>query len=473
MTGSEVEKQATAKLLDQLCTIFRPEDLISRKGAAALCTLFSLIAGLAFWYLFPLGWLNYTTAIICIAVATLICWYVGREVYLRSGSGRRLGIAYFGHRVDRSDWRELKVVLNQLFADSPTANRITIRLIPEAFTRSETGWRQKQEKYHFEAILRVTSSPRADGKAPQFDAQLQPAFKGNLQTEFLKNIHGIMRQLFQPKLEAQELLRRIKLQADSFFNTIVLFVAVQEFAEGRFDDASKCLFHLDSRLAPERKVNDPLRQRIRWLDAVCLVQRTVFEPDQPPVGDDLLRAKDAALLAAQRYGNEFPIFLNGIARICFYAGDLENAIALTRSAMQKSLQPEVAVYTILNFAVLNLFSSNWTLASENFRTLFLHPQFARVDFVALIKFADFTREMGFDSAVYIQVLYRLICKQATDVHLLHDFQEWLGDEPSKDELNTFTNELRRVGMERLRKALEKRKPLSKKLRPDKRGGRKD
>ncbi len=322
MTGSELEKQATTKFSDLAGTIFRPEEFVSRKGGYAVSVCVGAVVAVTLWRWSSYGPLGQISCSLVFSLTAFIVWFVGREAYLRSGSGRRLGICYIGHRVDRADWKELKHVLDQLFKDSPAARRISIRHIPASFVLTKTVWQKKQNRYRFEAILKVTQSPTTDGKIPLFDAELQPTFKGNLNQDFQRQARGLMQGLFQASADVPQLLKKIRFQAESFFNTILFFVSIQEFAEARFDDASRCFSYLDSRLAGDKlPIDNELRKGIRWLDAMSLMSENSFAPDAMPVAEALLHAKENATAAVQKYGKEFPIILNALPRTLFFCGE--------------------------------------------------------------------------------------------------------------------------------------------------------
>ena len=374
-------------------------------------------------------------------------WLVSREAYWRFGNGRRIGIAYSGYKVDRADWASLSGELKQLFRESPAARQIHVRHVPAKVLRNDESWTAFQSKYKFEAVLKISISASIKDKGePIYQADLTRRYSDSLRQEMRDHAEQVILQLGKEPTVDESAYKVLELRASGLFNTVLVFIAVQEFANGRFADASRCLHYLDERLKSRFPKNHSLRLSVRWLDTISLLEPSAFEPDKPPVEQDLLHARESALLALERYGTEFPNIHHLAARTLFYCRDIDAAFRITQQAASVQMPELLRASNMLNLGVLSLFRSNWVVAVDRFSDLFAWAGADTIDFPALVAFADFARDYGFDAAVYLQVLYRTISGIPVSADMTRQYQDWLGDEPSKSRLLYLSNELARKGI---------------------------
>lgn len=197
------------------------------------------------------------------------------------------------------------------------------------------------------------------------------------------------------------------------------------------------------------------RQFVRWLDCRCLMQRSSFSPVSPPQAEELLLARDRADLAEKKYGNQFPYILHGVARTAFFSGDIQRAIDLTELGLKRCPQNTGAFASnLLNEAVLQLFATNWIRAFTGFVRAISHPGFRMFDFAQLIEFADVARDFRYESAVFLQVLYRNAGKIDVSVELNNEYKTWVEDDPSREPLRLLLNHFILNGFDQFARKIE-------------------
>ena len=166
-----------------------------------------------------------------------------------------------------------------------------------------------------------------------------------------------------------------------------------------------------------------------------------------------MQAKTLAQIAVERYGQQFPHVYLQAARTSFFLQDVAGAVKYTEAALARKQPDPVEVHLLLNRSVLALFSGDWATAFENCRTMTLHAAFKAIDFKGIVEFADTTRDMGYDAAVYLQVLYRLFVGEKVAPQLKADLEAFVNTDLSKEDLRRFISELERLGLDRFKQQL--------------------
>ncbi len=372
-------------------------------------------------------------------VISFLIWFLGREVYWRTGGGRRVGICYDGYKVPLDDWAETRKELAALCASFPPEQRVRLKLVPKTLIgTTDESWAKAEEKYRLPLILMVSKSPRLDDPAKtSFRVRFRAKFSAELRTDFIRASHEHAAVLCSTK-PPSDLQEALKLQAESVFDLIIFFLAIIDYSRNQFVEAAVFLKRVDERAAAKQlpTATHP-RKAVRWLRCSCLVSPSGFPGDRPPDPDDLVSVTSLCQEAADTYGQEFPYLYNTLARDYFFMRDLDSAMHSSKMALTKPLSGIHLPTAILNRAVLALLADNPKVAAASFAEFFQDRHLSRFDWNDLIKFADFAHDYGYRNAIYIRALYRKYAGKTIPVDMSRRLSEWFNETNDRGDLSTF------------------------------------
>ena len=107
----------------------------------------------------PLPWLR-ILVILGLPVLGSVAWLLVTQLYLRSGSGTKIGLAYDGDIVRVSDWRRSCDVLSELCRNGAVRRRVTLRFIPPRVAMEEETATKFMARYGFTLLTVARYSKR-------------------------------------------------------------------------------------------------------------------------------------------------------------------------------------------------------------------------------------------------------------------------------------------------------------------------
>jgi hypothetical protein len=430
------------ELLRSLRNLKHPEMWVTKAGGLRFAAILAAAVGLYAYGVEDLPRKWQLTFIVGTFVLSFGIWALVREVYWRFGGGFKVGVTYVGHRVPFDDWIQTRNELRRLAETRAVSDRISIRLLPETVTETETRWQRVERRYKFSMLLRVeVEALLKDPEQSEMTCTIRASAKAAMARGFVDATSRHMQTFFVRKIDAKTAKDILRLRAASVFETILLVSGSFLFAEGRYSEASQLLDALDQQLNERLKINENPRRAIRWLHSQCLMASSSYPGDSPPTAEDLAAVVAQSQTAADRYAEEFPYILLSHARNLYYFGDLESALSVAKRARSSNLLTNLGrLYADLNLAVLYLFSNSWKEAAQKLREFLDGCNIATFNWKDVIRFADFARDYGHKPAIYLQVLYRKLGKQEIPVRMLTDLDSWLSADHARAELSRLRDE---------------------------------
>ena len=95
---------------------------------------------------------------------TYLLWWIGRELYWRSGRDRKVGVCFDGHRVPIEDIAETVRCFRRLAHTRDLRERIALRFLPATAVADETALQRTLKRFGLAAALAVNVSQRPDLK---------------------------------------------------------------------------------------------------------------------------------------------------------------------------------------------------------------------------------------------------------------------------------------------------------------------
>lgn len=373
-------------------------------------------------------------------------WLIGTQLYLRTGSGVKIGVAYENYKIDITDWKHTKAILKDLFRDEQLRNRISLRFVPLRATEVEKIGKRFSKRYSFTILFSLQQSDTNDPIQPyrmsislQSGKQALPYIKTTLQNSLA--IHAV-RSLAQNKTPL-DILRN---KALNLHDMVLLFVATHNFVTGHYEDASVILRHIDGTLEGIFAPMQQPRFSIRELDARCCVDRLAFPIESIPPHDELERMLQFAD-KGMRYFDDFGFVYSSIARAKFLYGDVDSALALTHRCNQviETLQKkgdkinQSALSTLyLNYGFLYFILGQWHNSYNSFQKLFQLADYQRDDWSSLVDFVDYVHSLEcYEGTPFLQVLYRKAAGHKIPPSMNQSALQWLQIDGSRRALGSL------------------------------------
>lgn len=376
---------------------------------------------------------------IAISVAVLTIWYLFRIIYLKRGSGCRLGIVYAMHRVLHDDWKWTRRELDKCFASGDLRTHVSLRMLPQDWCRTPEQIEQMKRRYGFYAIIAVTMSEPLDAtqRVPRLKAQIAPSVKASISAEFAQRLsdHTAMIGRSHQQLLKSSVADALEHQAHSLFEIVLLLLGVWRGADGDHETAATTLGALDKRLADRFGPSEAPRLAIRRMTAKSLIAESNFltsnAPPEPRLSEIIARCD----IAIERYGSQFPFLFRVQARNKYFRGDsLDDIAALSNHALTHDTDQRVRYIAMLDMAVLNLLMSRFQQSAKYFRDWLAAGDPSSLNLDDLIDFAEMASER-YDHAVFIRAFYRRIRgDQPFPKDLERSVQGWILQDGSREAL---------------------------------------
>lgn len=380
-------------------------------------------------------------------ILTWIAWLLCRFFYWRSGRGRKIGIVYQGLRVPLDDWAWTRNSLRRLILNGETDKQISIRLLPPKYANNEKSSQKFRDRYGVTLIISVVASPtKSDAERAIFELNISASTKAKWSKEFADaTLRHSIAVLNRQRLQ-RTVTEALEATASSLYDLILLIAGVFDATEGNPQEAALYLGKLESRLQ-EIDVTQYPRLAIRWLHSRTLIAESSFGAKDSPDPDRLEEITDSCQRATDTYGSQFPDLYYYLARMRFFRNELDASVEGAEKAYQRCPSNDPAKgHAILALAVLHLFKSHFVNCRKYFAEYFSLNDWHDQNWEDLINFADYSRDVCSEHAVFIQCLYREVSglTRASDLMKV-ELREWLAADAS------------RSGLRVLYKSFEKRK----------------
>ncbi|MBX3402548.1 MAG: hypothetical protein KF699_03950 [Phycisphaeraceae bacterium] len=422
--------------LDFFRRLWSVQTLVERLGGV-LIALFAtvLVASIALNYsTCDLAWRLFVGPVA--GIGAFVAWFVGRDVYLRAGGGRRIGVCLRGDAVSPAVWRATTREVARIQSHSSfQRTRARLRLIPEVMADDSAVRDATAARYGFTAILVLEVSKRLDQPdKTRFDIKLSSSSRKSLSEEFVAATQLHMTRLVQSQGAPGTVEDLLRYRAQAVAEVLLMSLGIEDISRGNLTSAFAFLDALERRVSNRFSQDEHPRKAIRWLAQQALILPSAY-PNACPPGPVLLEvAIQACQTAIDRFGDQFPDVFAAQARNFFFAGKLSEAIECTDRCLAGTLVPRTRAHAVLNAAVLNLFLANWDLSAKHFEELLSADLWGHFAFAGLRDFADCSREMGYDSAILLQALYRH-CLVGEDVANYDKLARvWLNEDRSRNRL---------------------------------------
>lgn len=366
-------------------------------------------------------------------------WRIARYCYLRSGRKHKIGICFDTYRVSSSDWNRTRLELETMFRQQQTRRHVSLRHIPMELIADESAEKRLRRKFGFRATFRVSVSPNAEGKGEVIQVKINANTKKTIGDELTRRTVEDIARILQPPRKASSLADLLKYRAGTFFESILLILSVTEFADRQFDDAEAYLGALDVRLADRFRERQPPRREVRWLYSGCMLLPSSYPPDEVPAAEDLLQITEKSQKAVELFAGEFSGVLPMHARNLFFLRKVDEALVVSKRALEIAHEDHDRVNCLLNLTVLHVCLANWNEASSTLSQLIENKDYKKIDFQPLIRFADVARELGESHAIYLSVLYRQIAGDVIADAMREEFDNWVTADASRDRLRVLFN----------------------------------
>ncbi len=360
----------------------------------------------------------------------LVGW---RQLYLRSGRGRRVGVFVDGVGIPHEQLEETMRELRDLAQEGATRQHIVVKFLPRELVAPDERCQRFQRRFGLTSVLWMSVSPSSSTTAAQsISIKLHTVSRDRLALAARTATAQHCAALLALGTLSNSLADALRQRASSLIDVLLFAVAAECLGSNDFDEAAAIFCVIDRRLASKQPPQHNPRLAAREYAVWCLTRSSVYTAKQPPGELALERAIADCERAMALFGQQFPNLHHPQARNYFFAGQLDVALALMQKLDLSQLQEPERVVAELDIAVLQLLRCNWATAAKHFGPIVASPAFATIDIHELIAFADCARDMGYDEAIFLQALYRAIECQAAPPEPFHgDATRWLAEDDSK------------------------------------------
>lgn len=117
--------------------------------------------------------------------AALPVWLIGRQIYWRTGKGRRIGLSYEGYRLPPDDWAEIRRELGYLFEHGSLDKKVSIKVFPGVMTATEPRWQRTEHTYRLSILFRAQyENSLTAGEPPRLTLKWRTQFDRPVPQEF-------------------------------------------------------------------------------------------------------------------------------------------------------------------------------------------------------------------------------------------------------------------------------------------------
>jgi|GEM_PF-1457593 len=381
----------------------------------------------------------------------LLIWLILSQIYLRTGRGVKIGVAYDSYGVDIGDWKRTRVTLAQLLKSNMIKGKVSLRFIPQSKANTAEAMHNFMKRYGFAIVTMVQRSAKVStegtdnlrqpfAESIQVTVASEPEYAAFLKTTFPAGL-DITRK------RPDNLIDIIDGKAHNFHDALILFVGTLLYFKREYDDAAIILRHLDISLSHVAQGKSP-RVQVRFLDMRARLARTQFSVAAMPDYDALNAARQYAETTLC-YFDEFPDVATSLGRIRFLVGDLDGTIELTDKFAAKVLSLKGQGYQIadsvwarlhVNVGFLSFVQGYWDKTYDAYNTILTDQKYHELNWADLVDFADHVASLDrYDGIVFLQAFYRKVANDKIPERMLKGAQNWVNADTSRRKLKPLLN----------------------------------
>ena len=425
------------ELLSRILSIRHVEQWINRSATPTVITIGILIGVLAAVYLSNI--LLVIPVILLSMVLCLVSRHIIREIYLRTGHGAKIGIAYDGHGVPLDDWLRAKRKLRGLLRDNSAEPIASIRILPRHVVESDRARSRTIRRYGLALLVEARWCKKIETDQPTSTFKIQCPGIQSLERELRDRILIDFGNIPNRTEGATDTIDRLDRIATGLYERVLLLLGAHFMSKTLYDDGYICLCTLDNQLSGISAIGESPRRNIREKAVYCMLFPALFDNANPPGPDGIDKANAICIKAINIYGIEFPFLYNLHARVRFFAGDVDGALDLVNQGLAHNLEPLPETHAILNLGVLELFRANWDQAHKHLSNFLARGNLSQMPWDSLIEFSLYAISHGYYSAKYLYAFYMLCTGSAIPPEKRSDVVQWLDEDTSRRGLKELLN----------------------------------
>jgi len=409
-------------------------------------------------HVYPLWQFGY---IIVFPITCFLLWLLLTQIYLRSGSGYKIGIAYEGDKIKQDDWKKTQDILKDLFRDNKIQKKVKLRFVPSVFSHENNKAVIFAKRYKFQILASVQETMQANPvshKEIKIRVESKPQYDAFLQNVFPQGI------VFSKQTQSKNLLEILNTHAQSLRDILLLFVGTMLFHSEKYEDAAIILRYLDKTLETTLNPSQPPRLQVRNLDMHSRLAKARFPAAKIPPYEELNEIKQVAETTIC-YFEQFSDVALTVARVRFLVGDVNGAVELTKMAVDKVHNIEKSGQQVpsafraniyLNDAFLSYIQGHWSNFYESLNIILNDETYTLLKWDDLVAWADYVDSLEqFDGIVFLKVIYKLLAGQTPDKDMVEEANRWAKSDDSRHQLSKTLNRCMRLTKNNSRKANRK------------------
>lgn len=354
----------------------------------------------------------------------LCIWLIVREVYRRSGYGRRICLTYCGQRAPVSEWIEFKRIFSDLLEQSYTHGSISFKIFPKDQLRSDREKRKACVRYRMTAVfsVRVETSPK--GYPADFTYDLDVFIPDPLENNIADYLDMHVASLNRPIDAHATPEALVRSRASTLFYAVVMGLALVSFRENKIDEAIFFFETADKHAAALFAIDNPIRRNIRHAACRLRVSRTSVGRELEAMPDQLETISGALEEAFAIYGSEFSDPVLALTRIELLRGSVPKAKEWANQLSNFPEDPFAAMALHLNHFVIAICEEHWERAREHIIRVFgEHSEAAmKLDWKDLAGFAGHLQLINYPAAVVIEKFYEAL--GSSDAKIFQKSEGW-------------------------------------------------
>ncbi|MCX5634235.1 MAG: hypothetical protein NTW55_00105 [Planctomycetota bacterium] len=393
-------------------------------------------------YIYPFWQFGY---LVVLPTICFLVWLLSTQIYLRTGTGYKIGIAYEGDKIKQDDWRKTQDILRDLFRDNKIQKKVKLRFVPSVFSHENNKAVTFAKRYKFQILASIQETMQAN---PTSHKEIRIRIESKPQYDaFMKNVfHQVI--MFPKITQSKNLLEILDTHAQSLRDIILLLVGTTLFHSEKYEDAAIILRYLDNALEATLSPSQPPRLQVRNLDMHSRLTKARFPAAKIPPYEELNEIKQVAETTIC-YFDQFPDVALSVARVRFLVGDVNGAVELTKMAVDKVHNIEKSGQQVpsafranifLNHAFLSYIQGHWSNFYESLKIILNDKTYTTLKWDDLVNWSDYVDSLEqFEGIVFLKVIYRLIAGQIPDKNMLEEANRWANSDGSRDQLSKTLN----------------------------------
>jgi len=424
-----------ADYFDNIRKLSKPEHWLSLSGLAVVVFL-ALSLGITTANLIEfedkdsITWIR-LLYIVSLVLILAVVWLLATQYYLRSGKRIKIGfVARLSPRL-REQWAESRKVLTDLSHEGQLNEFVSIRLVPPDSVRSESKLKRFVDRYKFSLVIEIHDPVNTKDGFLSFTVLNKDAIEDGWTLPTISHIQHV----FDHRKAAVTPNRIANFVARSIEESVLWLATARLVAGGDYKIAAPLILELEGRVKNDFSEDERPRAQIRWLYKACFVTQAQFSVVDGIPSPEKLSGIENDLDHIVKFDPDDPGLHLQSARIKFFVGKVDEAVACIERAKSMRMNPPQATVASVSSGFLNLIASNFDQAAKDFRSLIDELAEARFSMDDIVAFADYCHEMQYPHTEYIRDLYRVMAGKPVPKDVAAAAAEWLEQDNSRNGLS--------------------------------------